>query len=353
MGVTTYYYKGKTADQTHGLTEIYPSSTPKMILIIGHGIGERSTAAEDENITALKRSSGWGGWSNIKAAADTYGVIQLYISTKNNYEYGEYQFALAWAKKKYSALGLNNKIWVLGHSLGSYGAGRYAFKDITFCQGIAGWIMSASGNFLSYATTDGINLWQNLVDYGIKVWGVTAENDTCNNTTPTVITTMYSSVKAINSSAHVLKSVFPDTEWSCSTSHNAVLGRITQRPMYYSGGNFKLITTGESTSNDIVMNIYQWMLANPRTSNYADPTTSYIGATYPTPPSTSVEIKDFNISAAGHVLLTWADGEPLRINPASGDVVNNIYIRKDSLKRFLITVDYQTAQSITKGPLRT
>jgi hypothetical protein len=353
MGVTTYYYKGKTADQTHGLTEIYPSSTPKMVLIVGHGIGERSTSAEDENITACKRSSGWGGWANIKAAADTYGIIQIYIVTKHDYEYGEYQFALAWAKKKYSALGINNKIWVLGHSLGSYGAGKYAFKDTSFCSQIAGWIMSASGNFLPFATTDGVNLWQNLVTYGVKVWGVTAENDTCSNTSPTVITTMYSAVKALSAGAHVMKTVFPDTEWTCSSSHNQVLSRITQRPMYYSGGNWKLITTGLLTSNNIVMNLYQWMLSNPRTSNYQDPTSAYVGPTYPTPQSTTVEIKDINWDLDRKLgLLTWMDGSSEYIKPASGDAFRNVYERKVNGK-WVITATFDIAGAITKGPFKT
>jgi pimeloyl-ACP methyl ester carboxylesterase len=349
MGTTTYYYKNKTSTQTHGLTEIYPTITPKMVLIIGHGLGERNTG----DITGCKKSSGWGGWANIKAAADVYGIIQIYINTTNNYEFGEYQFALSWAKKKYSTLGLNNKIWVLGHSLGSYGAGRYAFKDTTFCQGVAGWIMSASGDFTPFALTGG-NLWQNLVTYQVKVWGVTATNDTVSGTTPAPITEMYSEVKALDAGAHVMKTVFPNTEWTAASSHNQVLNRITGRPLYYSGGNWKLITTGLLTVNNIQMNLYQWMLSNPRTSTYQDPTQAYIGAQYPTPPaSASIEIKDYNITAGGVVLLTWTDNTSEYLRPLSGDSVDNIYIRKDSLKRLLITVDYAIAPTVTKGPLKT
>jgi pimeloyl-ACP methyl ester carboxylesterase len=349
MGVTTYYYKGKTADQTKGLTEIYPTTTPKMVLLIGHGIGERNSG----DLTGCKKSSGWGGWGNIKAAADTYGIIQIYVNTSNNYENGEYQFCLAWAKKKYSALGLTNKIWVLGHSLGSYGAGRYAFKDTAFCSPIAGWIMSGPGNFLSFATTDGINLWQNLVTYGIKVWGVTAENDTCMGTSPTVITTSYSSVKAIDAGARIIKTVFPDTEWSCEVSHNQVLNRITSRPMYYSGGNFKLITTGLLTANNIVMNIYQWMLSNPRTSNYQDPTSTYIGPQYPTPQGTTITIRDINWDIERKLgLLAWSDGSSEYIKAASGDSMLNTYERFVNGK-WVVTTTYTIAGSITKGPYKT
>lgn len=350
MGTTTYFYKGKTADQTQGLTEIYPSVTPKMVLIIGHGIGERNSG----DLNGCKLSSGWGGWANIKLAADVYGIIQIYINTSNNYENGEYQFALAWAKKKYSALGLNNKIWVLGHSLGSYGAGRYAFADNTFASQIAGWIMSASGNFLSYVDDHSPTTWQILNNNGVKIWGVTAENDTCKGTTPTVITTMYSAIKGLNANAHVIKSVFPDTEWDCATSHNAVLSRITQRPMYYSGGNFKLITTGLLTANNIQMNIYQWMLSNPRTSNYQDPTSAYTGPTYPVSPDTTVEIKDYNINPGVNaaVLITYKDNTNQTIKAASGDSITNIYIRKNSSNQFLITIAFAIAPAITKGPYK-
>jgi len=355
MATTTYYYKNKTPDQTKGLTEVYPSVTPKGVIIVGHGIGERNIG----DLAGCKESSGWPGWGGLKAGADIYGFILVFINTNNNYELQEYQFGLSWAKKKYAALGLTNKIWVLGHSLGSYGAGRYAFTDNTFASQIAGWIMSASGNFLSFADDDDPTLWQILVTNEVKVWGVTAVNDLCSNTTPDVITTMYSSVKAIDADAHVLKSVFPNTEWDCATSHNAVLNRITSRPMYYSGGNFKIITTGQLTSGnpDIKMNIFQWMLANPRTSIYKDPTLVY-GATtmpeYPVEVPQNILIKDFNIAPGANcsVLITYVDSSTERIKAASGDSIVNLYIRKNVSNQFLITIDFAIAVTITKGPYK-
>lgn len=277
MGVTNYYYKNITPSQTHGLTEIYPSTAPQMVLIIGHGFGERNAG----DLAGCIKSSGWGGWANIKAAADAYGVIQIYINTIHDYEFGEYQFALQWARDKYGSV-LHNDIWVLGHSLGSYGAGKYAFKDVDFCSKIAGWVVSASGNFLSFATTGGSNLWENLVDHNLRVWGVTAENDTVSGTSPVVITTIYDEMKALDANAEVIKTVFPNTEWSAAASHNQVLARITQRPMYYSGGNFALITDG-ILPGDIVLNLYEWMIMNPRGGAYIDPTLSAPAYGGPTP----------------------------------------------------------------------
>jgi hypothetical protein len=344
MGTITYYPKGSSYSSTQGITLIYPAVTPRMILIIGPGIGERNSG----DLAGCKLSSGWGGWGGIKSAADVYGIIQIYINTTNNYENSEYQNAMTWARGRYPTL--VNMIWIWGHSLGSYGAGNYAFTNSTFAQQAAGWIQSGPGPFTSSST-----LWNNLVNNGIKVWGVTAENDTVMGTYPGVVKNTYTQMKALSSSARVIKSVFPSTEWlnnktiyeedgitvatnpdgtkkiGSTTAHNAVLNRLSTRPRpYYSKGNFRLITTGLLTSNDIVMDVFQWMLSNPKTSIYQDPTSAYSSPKYsnpttppPPPPATTLYFKAFFYDGA--FAITWTDGPDSSYVLPAGNTLHQLY----------------------------
>ena len=104
------------------------------------------------------------------------------------------------------------------------------------------------------------------------------------------------------------------------------------------------------------MNMFQWMLANPRTSIYKDPTLTYGASTmpeYPPEVPTNIVIKDFNINPTnGAVLITWADSSSETIKAASGDSILNLYIRKNGSNQFLITIDFQVAVTITKGPYK-
>lgn len=340
MGTITYFPKGSSYSATQGITLIYPSVTPKMILIIGPGIGESNVG----DLTGCKKSSGWGGWGNIKVAADIYGIIQIYINTTeaSAYSNNEYENAVTWARNRYS--NLTNSIWILGHSFGSYGAGKFAFKDTTMCSRVAGWIVSGSGNFVPFALTDG-NLWQNLVNNGVKVWGVHAAGDCA--TGPTPIRELYTQMKALSASARVIKSEFPLSEWpiDCkpsgaasedpftrsSAAHNAVLNRITSRPMYYSKGNFSLITTGITSSLLIKMNIYQWMLSNPRTSIYQDPTLSFTAPKYsttpttpPPTPTTTVYYKQFIDTRDNNFGVTWSDNTSTVYTVPDGYTVDHV-----------------------------
>jgi hypothetical protein len=346
MGTITYFPKGSSYSSTQGVTLWYPAVAPKMILIVGHGRGERNDGAyyAGDNTRGILKSFSWGGWGNIKAKADIYGIILIFINTTSNYENGEYQNALTWARARYPTL--INMIWVIGHSLGSYGAGKYAFEDATFASRIAGWIMSASGNFLSGVN----NLYTNLVNNNVKFWGVTATNDTVSDTSPAVITTVYAQLKALNSNAHAIRTVFPSTEWpndypvdaptGSKTAHNAVLSRITGSPLYYSKGNWYLITQGITSSLTIKMNVYQWMLSNPKTSIYQDPTLTFSGPKYsnpvtppPPPPAPPQYFKSF-IFTPPVFGITWTDGtntSTTLFSIPSGYEINQVYTNFSSV----------------------
>jgi hypothetical protein len=364
MGVTTYFPKGGSYHATQGITLIYPSVTPKMILIIGHGIGERNAG----DLAGCKESSGWGGWGNIKVKADVYGIIQIYVNTDNNYENGEYQNAVTWARARYPTL--INMIWVWGHSLGSYGLGRYAFADATFASRVAGWIQCASGNFLSFISTQ----WTNIVNNGVKVWGITASNDTVSGTSPTVITTTYAQLKALNTNARAIRTVFPSTEWpnnfpvdaptGSTTAHNQVLNRFSVTPIYYSKGNVYLITQGITSSLTVQMNIYQWMLSNPKTSIYQDPTLPFSGPKYPNPvtpppppPAATLYFKSFYYD--GGFAVTWSDGSSTGYSIPVGNTIHEMYTAFTSVdgesRPYLMVRSISGAAVITQkqfGPIK-
>lgn len=350
-GIIRYFPKGSTADQTHGLTEYYPDVEVRMALIVGHGIGERG----DESLAALQKSSGWGGWANIKLNADKYGIILVFVNTSHDYEFGEYQYALQWVKKRYPAL--SNNIWVWGHSLGSYGVGKYATKDTAFVSGLAGWIASASGDFTYFITSQ----YQNLVKYGVKVWGVTAVNDVVSGTSPRPERELFTQMKAIDPKAYVIKTEFPNTEWptpagtsGSATAHNAVLSRLSQAPPYYSKGDFSLITYGIESNSILKMNVYQWMLSNPKGSIYQDPTHYYVGPQYdsvifptPTPiPVPKVAFREFIQTGDGVYKITWSDGTGETFRIPSGDILLQHYSRPTADGRYYFVI--QTKNGLKK-----
>jgi hypothetical protein len=283
VSAQTVEFFPKSATQTFGLAVLKPDSyTPSkkyMLWIVGHGIGE----CGDGSQSALNKAYGWGGWGHIKTAVNTYDFIQVYLNTAStsHYRLKEYQYAIEWAKAKYSID--PNNICVLGHSLGSYGAGNSAFPDSNFAKQINIWFCSASGPFGPDIT------FTNVAKYGVKVWGVTATNDSAVGTNPRYVRQLYSRLKAINPNHPVMVSEFPSTTWptpigakGSTVAHNAVLGRLTQHP---SIGVTPAITSGLppvklGTLTLMRMNVYQWAKSNPKGSIYQHPTSAFVGPKY-------------------------------------------------------------------------
>lgn len=337
MGTYNYFWKDKTPDQKFGLTQYVCGG--RIVVLVGHGQGECNSG----DLAGCKFSSGWGGWYWIKILAELLGFDLIFLNTTlaSKYSLKEYQFALEWVKKKYPEDVWKKNVWVLGHSLGSYGAGKYAFIEfLQFANQIAGWIVSASGN---YGINPIANLFKMLVDAGCCVFGVTAVNDTVSGTTPLPTTQLYPNMKALNANAKVIISEFPATEWpndypplhptGSKAAHNNVLGRITQKPI----GVRPEITKGIAAGKPFRMNIGEWMISNPRGSVYQDPTLPFTGPIFdgpipvPIPPPAVVYIKDLNWTFKGDsVLIAWRDGSPpdkLGGTLSDGRIISNIYDR--------------------------
>lgn len=266
---TKYYPKSST--QTFGIATVTPDtydpSKKYMTWIVGAGIGERGDGSE----AALQKLSGWGGFGNIKSAVDKYDYILVFVNTANNYEKGEYQYALSWAEKNLSVD--PNNICVLTHSLGGYGAGNYGFSDAAFTSKINIWFNSASGPYSNSA------FYQNLVNAGVKVWGVTAANDTISGTNPKYVTQVYDKLKVIDPDNDVMVVLFPSTTWpDGKIAHNAVLGRLTG--LTYTGIDVSMFS-GKTLTAPPKMNIYEWAKSNPKGSIYQKPDHAYTGPVYP------------------------------------------------------------------------
>lgn len=354
---TTYFYKGITTDQTFGLTEYMPSTVVRALLVVGHGQGECNIG----DLAGCKFSSGWGGWWWIKDQAEKLGIAVLFLNTSSTSKYSlkEYQYAVDWGQKRYAHLGITkDNTWVLGHSLGSYGAGRYAFIDAVaaFAKKVAGWIISASGPYNSGWTADKLaTLMKIMADADLKVWGVTALNDTAMGTAPIYTTQVFDKMKALNPAAKVVMSIFPATQWDATTAHNMVLNRLTQVPIGIPAG----ITKGlKDPSLPLKMSVFQWMLANPRGSIWQEPTQPYVGALYagdpvpvpvpvPTPtPTTPIYIKDVNYALkGGFFAIKWRDASPPQVvRPPVGDSIKNVFDRivdeNKPNERRVLTVTY-------------
>lgn len=348
MGVYNYYPKGSTSSQTFGIATYVPT-TIKAMIVVGHGLGECGDGGLSILTTISKWGDSWnGGWKDLKLNADKYGIVLVWMNTSSTSKYssGEIEFALDWGLSKFASKGITeSNSFYLGHSLGWYGAGRYFFNSLTRAKRFAGTFASASGPYGSGWTEAQITaLMQNLVDAGLKIWGVTATNDTTSGTDPKWVRYLYDRVKAISASAHTIVSEFPSGTWSSSSAHNAVLTKLTRSPIEVT----PTITRGITTGLPIKMDIYQWMLSNPRGSIYQDPTLFYSGPKY-----ADVTIVDVNYSITkGLALIKWSNGEFTTVKAATGDSILNFYHRLDSLKRQKVTVDYNIAPSVDYGPLK-
>lgn len=266
-------YLPKSATQQFGLAIAYPSdynpSHRYMTWLIGHGAGETGNGS----ITALQKVVGWGGFEQLLLAVDQHKFIAVFLNTATNYSTKEYQFA-----KEYVKANLPYKrgaIWVLGHSLGSYGAGNYAFTDPSFTDSdIAGWFISSTGGFVQRTI-----LYDNIIRNNIRIWGVTAENDAV--VPYTYVTRVQDTILSRDSSYPVIMTVFPSTTWPNGiTAHNATVGRLlalSATQLIYSGTRGKI----PSNVSGFKMNRYQWAESNPRGSIYQPPTNAFVGPIFP------------------------------------------------------------------------
>lgn len=303
----TYY--PKSATQTFGIATVVPDnydpSKQYMTWIIGAGIGERGNGST----AALQNLVGWGGFGNLKTAANIYKFILVFVNTANNYEKGEFQYALKWAEDHLPVD--ENNINVLGHSLGSYGAGNYAFSDKEFCKKINIWFCSASGPYSNKS------IYQNIVDNNIKVWGVTAANDKSSGTNPIYVTQLYDKIKAIKPDAEVIITEFPATTWpDARTAHNAVLSRLTG--ISWTGISLDMIR-GRKLTTAPKMSIYQWALSNPKGSIYQSPDHAYTGPKWAAPIVTKPPVFEKPITTTRSIIGYNVIGENIKISVLMSD----------------------------------
>lgn len=338
MGTYNYYPKNTTG-QTFGIATYVPT-VKNMMYVVTHGIGQCGDGGLAVLQSLVKWGDTWdGGWKYLKLAADKYGIVLVWVNTTNPgfFGLGELPFALNWALAKFPTIP-ESKTWAFGHSLGGRGWMLFWYTELALAKRLAGAIISAAG---PYPFSD---QFQNIVDAGSRVWGVTATNDTASGTDPTYTRSIYDKCKLISSSARVIISEFPSSTWTSASAHNNVLYKITRDPIEVSSS----ITRGITAGLPIKMNLYQWCLSNPRGSTYQDPTLFYSGPKYP-----NVTIVDVNYSVDnGLASIHWSDGSFTTVKASTGDGIHNFFHRLDSSGRQLTTVDFNLAVSKTYGPLK-
>lgn len=351
MSKVTHY--PKSADQPFGLSTLIPDtydpSKKYMLWLMGHGIGE----CNDGSLAGIRNTFNWSNWKPLHDAVDKYDFIEVHVNTDDGvfYKNKEYQFCLDWALKNLSVN--ENNICVLGHSLGSFGAGRYAFTDSNFAKKINIWFASAAGPYsrkggaglLDQDESIKSNLFKNLTDLKVKVWGITAQNDKEVGTDPIYIMQLYPEMRKLDADAIVIVSEFPESRWptpagkkGSAAAHNIVLSELAKDKISIPQG----ITLGVPDAT-LQMNVFQWAISNPKGSIYQAPTEKFVGPKtleepqlqpIPAPPSQKPTI--IGMGSAGPVEVVWSDGTKTFHKAPAGDKLW-AYL---SLKTKTITLDH-------------
>lgn len=200
---------------------------------------------------------------------DKYGFL-LFIPTYPNTTTSKSkvaQWMLSHAKAKYSVD--ERYVAFIGHSNGSHTLGTWSFADPEFAKQVAVWICSASGPFSTPDT------FKNVAQYDVRIWGITAVNDA-------VISTNYvqqlgTKVPALNPQAVVVITKFPATRFpDGETAHNIVLGQITKSPLPF----VSLPGITDRLGGSPRMDMYQFILSNPKGSIPQLPDQPFTGAKF-------------------------------------------------------------------------
>lgn len=297
MGEIKYY--PKSASNAHGVAVWYPTgyttSKQYMVVILCHGIGE----CGDESEAQLKRTALWGSWANAKTHADQLGFILVFVQTPEPvyYKNKEIQYGISWTEAN---LPVNrNLIWLQGQSLGG-GPGdcENALTDIAnVCSKIAGVFVTSSGPY------NNTLLYNNIINNKIRIWGGTAANDGV--VSPVYVRQLYSKIKAIDANYPVLVTEFAGNIWSSSQAHIQPLARMSSNMYGVEPAN----TNG--LEKPVKMNLYQWMLSNPRGSAYKPPSDTYAGTPLPEPeppqPTFTQEFVDIMCTWDGKWTVKWKE----------------------------------------------
>lgn len=321
---------------TYGYSVVFPpgyTETKKYpALFFISGIGETAPGS----LTDVQRTYNWvKSNSFLLDGVDKYGFL-LFIPTYPNTVTSKSkvaQWMLSHAKANYPVD--EKSVTFIGHSNGSHTLGTWSFADAEFAKQVAVWVCSASGPFSTSAT------FKNIADYDVRVWGITAANDAI--ISPNYVTQLGTKIPPLNPAAVVVITKIPATRFlDGRAAHNLVLGQITKTPLPF-------ISLGSITSrlgSTPRMDLYQFILSNPKGSIPQLPDQPYTGAKYavqpepePQPePETVKPIIGVNYAGVTLLEIVYSDGTKELKRAPRGSSFKNVY---DSNKLDILTITHR------------
>lgn len=317
-----------------------PTKTYRIIFFI-HGIGECASGSK----YYLDRLAAWiKGNSFLLDYVDKYDFILVapnYLNTTGTS--GEKPRVCKWILERMLSLypAKTDSVTFIGHSNGAHTLMTYAFLDNDFSAKVTNFVPSSSGpvNALTFP-----NIANNC-----RTWGICAIGDkttSYNNTAQ-----LADKLPAINPRTMALVTIFPTSRWSSDVNpHDMTLGQLTKSPPAFV--TLSGITKGLAGAPK--MDLYQWIISNPRGSVPQLPDHAFVGPKYegdvpvePTPTPTPTGYRDIirvvvTGRAAGDVVtqITWSDGHIDTLKAATGDVNLGTSI---NFKTRTVALDYKYA----------
>lgn len=317
---------GATDYRKFGYILVKPSSMPSgtvPILIVGHGAGEKGDGTcTSAGLTGTTGPEGWSGFTGLQRSVDHFKFVIIHIQTSSNYQYGEIQAGVAFAKT-FSYCDPNN-IHYYGVSLGGYGFYYNAGQTTTgqaFVSNFASITLAAPGCCPSGNDQAGINIGKS----GRPIWILHCHNDCIVNISNS--TTRYNKIIANGGKAWI--SVWKDRSCPspgtiCSTqcAHDMVsfiVGESWNEPdstyptynllptySLNSGHGIREISSGTLAK----MSVMQWIKSNKKGSAIVPPYNTYGGTPTNQPPTANAGSDKSITLPTNSVTLTATGSDP-------------------------------------------
>lgn len=315
------------------------------IIFFLHGIGERGPGT-DAGLDKLRVN---GSMAGLEAAAKYRGFILVEPQADVNWEHGELEEAIVWAKKEYDGKVNWNKCYLTGLSLGGGGCQRYLSIHPDADQTFAAAAMMCPGPNQFFVTEAN---YKNIANTKMPLWYFHCADDATVKPDQSTNLTV-SKIKAINPDVKVRVTLF---------NTGGHTGGWKTYSRYKEG--VKAATPDEATGfNDPACNIYDWFLMNEISKEAVEPpslaeTTKpdielpssslvpEVPPMEPTPNPSSVKL--LGLGSRGPVELIWSDGSKEIKKAPKGETLW-AYL---SIQTGIVALDYSKSPTETIGPVK-
>lgn len=267
----------------------------------GHDYGYTNQGSQEATGIVLNRVNTWGSSSSMSNAADFFGFNIITMSAKHEYDFGEYQTAILYARDILKA----SKITLIVNSLGGYGLLEQLTEDAQLASmiDVILWIVPGPG---AHTISNEQIIAKRLAAAGVKNWFLTVENDVASGTSPTVAINMHKTILSYGGSSFL--TVYKSGIWTDSDAHQLYFRAIpawyqTKAPGNYTLKQYATTATplGQTGIKNIVVNpnisIYNFLIngMSPDGISTPPPTTSTTTSTTTTQKSKIMTINGINL----------------------------------------------------------